>query len=147
MAVISKGTTLSVNTQNSFSDSNVLANLQDWPDLLGSPSPIDVTCLSDAARVYVSGINDLSGSLIFTFLWDKAAYKAVHDLEDGIERYWQIKFADNVTVTFKGTVTTTIMGKSVNEALQFQANICPTSEMTVGGLTSEGGPTGPTGTP
>lgn len=135
MATISKGTTLSMNSTGTFADTDVLANLQDWPDLMGSPSPIDVTVLSDSQRTYVSGINDLGGSLIFTFLWDKTIYNTIHAAEDGVERYFQIKFADNVTVSFKGTVTTTIMGKGVNEALQFQLNICPTTIMTVGGLT------------
>ena len=139
MATISKGTTLSMVTYNaspSFSSGDVLSNLQEFGDLMGSPEAIDVTCLSNSQRVYTAGINDLGGQITFTFLWDKTVYNTVHAVEvSGARQSFQVKFADNVTVTFSGTVSTTILGKGVNEALQFQLNVCPDSDMVVAGLT------------
>lgn len=54
--VLSKGVSLSMQAYAdtpTWADTNIVANLQEFPDLLGTPDAVDITCLADASRRYI----------------------------------------------------------------------------------------------
>ena len=130
---LSKGVRLNMTAYSaspSFSDSTIVANLQEFPDLLGTPEQVDVTCLEDANRRYIPGIKDVGGVMSFTFLYEKSIFKTFKDAE-GSRQSFKIDFPDGVGISFSGYVAPSIIGKGVNDALQFSANITADSEFTV----------------
>lgn len=110
-----------------------VANLQNFPDLIGTPSTVDVTTLDSEQVEYILGLPDVGGLMSFTFLYDKSIYKKFHDAI-GTHKKFQVKFPDSVTFTWTGYVTPSIIGKGANDALQFNANISADSKITVDGL-------------
>lgn len=136
MANISKGVTLSMTTYSdtpSFTASDLLPDLQDFPDFLSANSSLDATTLANEMRVYVQGIKETPESLDFTFLYSGALLKTLNTAV-GVKKSFQIKFPDNVTFTFGGYISAGIMGKGVNEVLQITAAITPATDITIGGL-------------
>jgi len=135
---LSKGVTLSMvayNASPSFTDSDIIADLQEFPDLLGEPETVDVTTLADSYRHYIQGIRDVGGNMGFTILYSKAVFKTVNDAV-GVHKSFQLKFPDNVTFTWGGYVAPSVIGKGVNDALQFTANITADTDITIGGLSA-----------
>lgn len=134
--LLTKGVTLAMvdyAASPTFATTDVVANLQEFPDLLGEPETVDVTTLDDSYRHYILGIQDVGGAMGFTFLYDKTTFKKFNDAV-GVHKSFQIKFPDNVTFTFGGYVAPSIIGKGVNDALQFTASIVADTDITVAGL-------------
>lgn len=136
MANISKGVTLAMvdySATPTFADTDILADLQNFPDFLPANSALDATTLANDMRVYVQGIKETPESLDFTFLYSGALLKKITTAE-GVKKSFQIKFPDNVTFTFGGYISAGIMGKGVNEVLQLNASVTPATDITIGGL-------------
>ena len=134
--LLSKGVTLSMVAYASsptFTDSDVVADLQEFPDILGEPENVDVTTLADSYRHYIPGIRDVGGSMGFTFLYSKALFGTFNSAVD-VHKSFQLKFPDGMTITWGGYVTPSIIGKGVNDALQFTANITADTDFTIGGI-------------
>lgn len=109
-------------------------NVQEFPDLLGVPENVDVTVLTDNEYHYIPGIKQLD-TLTFTCLYDNSTatsnFRVLHELETAGAQMWKVEFPDGTAITFKGRCGVSIVGKGVNEALQFTLSIFVEENMTV----------------
>lgn len=120
MATISKGITLKVNDK-------VLTNLQEIPELGGEAEAIEITTLADAAHMYTDGILNYGDSLGFKFLYEKAQFTELSELEGS--QPVVVTLPDGATCTFSGTCSVKLDGVGVNSALTYTLSIKPDSEM------------------
>lgn len=127
MAVISKGITLSYKKD---SDWEQLTNLQEIPELGGDTEAVEITTLADAAHMYTDGIKNYGDSLAFKFLYEKAQFETLADLEGSCE--WKVTLPDATTCTFGGTSSVKLDGVGVNAALTYTLSVKPNSEMVWG---------------
>lgn len=131
--LLTKGITLSYKKEGSTYD--VIANLQECPELGGTAENVEVTTLADGNKKYIKGIKDF-GELAFKFLYDNSGaesnYRIVRGLEEaGNAVEWKVTFPDNTSFAFSGEVTTAIDSAAVNAALTFTATITLNSDITV----------------
>lgn len=131
--ILTKGITLSYKKDGTTYD--VIANLQECPELGGTAENVEVTTLADGNKKYIKGIKDF-GELAFKFLYDNSGaqsnYRVVRGLEEaGNIVEWKVTFPDNTTFAFSGEVTTAIDSAAVNAALTFTATITLNSDITV----------------
>lgn len=132
--ILSKGIKLGYSATGTTSYTDV-PNLQEVPDLGGTPDQVDVTVLTDSVYHNINGIKNL-GELAFTFLYDNSSetsnYRILKGLEDDDTVVnWQVTFPDGTKFTFSGYVSVTVNGAGVNSALQFTATIALQSDIIV----------------
>jgi hypothetical protein len=120
MATISKGITLKVNDK-------VLTNLQEIPELGGEAEAIEITTLADAAHMYTDGILNYGDSLGFKFLYEKAQFTELSELEGS--QPIVVTLPDGATCTFSGTCSVKLDGVGVNAALTYTLSVKPDSAM------------------
>ena len=131
--LLTKGITLSYKKDGSTYD--VIANLQECPELGGTAENVEVTTLADGNKKYIKGIKDF-GELAFKFLYDNSGAESNYRIVRGLEEAgniveWKVTFPDNTTFAFSGEVTTAIDSAAVNAALTFTATITLNSDITV----------------
>lgn len=120
MAVISKGITLSHGEK-------LLTNLQEIPELGGEAEAIEITTLADAAHMYTDGILNYGDSLAFVFLYEKAQFTELSELEGS--QSWKVSLPDGTTCSFSGTASVKLAGVGVNAPLTYTLSIKPDSAM------------------
>jgi hypothetical protein len=120
MATISKGITLSQGEK-------VLTNLQEIPELGGEAEAIEITTLADAAHMYTDGILNYGDSLAFKFIYEKAQFTELSEL-DGSQS-WTVTLPDGAKCTFSGSCSVKLDGVGVNAALTYTLSIKPDSAM------------------
>lgn len=120
MATISKGITLSQGEK-------VLTNLQEIPELGGEAEAIEITTLADAAHMYTDGILNYGDSLAFKFIYEKAQFTELSEL-DGSQT-WTVTLPDGAKCTFSGSCSVKLDGVGVNAALTYTLSIKPDSAM------------------
>nr|DAQ88048.1 MAG TPA: tail tube protein [Bacteriophage sp.] len=125
------GTILKMGAQSS--SLTEVPDLQDFPDLMGAPDKIETTTMKNTSRTYIPGLKD-PGDMAFNFLYsgmgegtNYAKLKAVQDAKS--TPYFQLVFPDGSGFAWQGKVSLSVPGKGIGEALQFTANITPTSEI------------------
>ena len=125
------GTILKMGAQSS--SLTEVPDLQDFPDLMGSPDKIETTTMKNTSRTYIPGLKD-PGDMAFNFLYsgmgestNYAKLKAVQDAKS--TQYFQLVFPDGSGFVWQGKVSLSVPGKGIGEVLQFTANITPTSEI------------------
>ena len=131
---LSKGVTLGYRAAGSTGSYTTLANLQEFPDLLGEPENVDVTTLADSYRHYIPGIQDVGGNMAFTFLYTKSGLTTVNGLTGQQDFQLTIPAAgteSQATITWTGYMRPSIVGKGVNDAMQFTVNITADSDFTI----------------
>lgn len=131
--ILTKGITLSYKKDGTTYD--VIANLQECPELGGTAENVEVTTLADGNKKYIKGIKDF-GELAFKFLYDNSGAESNYRIVRGLEEAgniveWKVTFPDNTTFAFSGEVTTAIDSAAVNAALTFTATITLNSDITV----------------
>ena len=131
--ILTKGITLSYKKEGSTYD--VIANLQECPELGGTAENVEVTTLADGNKKYIKGIKDF-GELAFKFLYDNSGAQSNYRIVRGLEEAgnvvdWKVTFPDNTAFAFSGEVTTAIDSAAVNAALTFTATITLNSDITV----------------
>lgn len=137
MAISSYKVFLMKRTSSTYSK---LVDIKDFPDLGSDPESLDTTTLSDYMHTYIPGIKDTGGALTFTCNYDLTDYKALLELEESEEEYavW-FGGSENETThvvtptgsngkwTFKGTLSVYPLGKGVNEVVEMQVSIMPST--------------------
>ena len=128
------GITIGVKEASGSSYTN-LPNLQNVPELGGTPEKIDVTCLADQNKKYIDGVVDY-GDLEFTFLYDTdqtdSSYKKLRGLQEAKSTdEYQITFPDGTTFSFSAQVSVRTGAAEVNGALTFTASFALQSEVEV----------------
>lgn len=114
-----------------------LIDIKDYPDLGGVPEMLDATTMSDAARVYVLGIQETE-AMTFTANYTLADFTKIKALE-GTEQFFAVWLGANVVneeatptgsdgkFEFKGYITATKTGGGVNEVQNMTITIAPTT--------------------
>lgn len=111
-------------------DGTKLCDIKDFPDLGGAPDMLDATTLSDAARVYIAGIQDQQ-ALEFTANYTAVAYAAVNALTTTTA--FTLEFGtDGASGKFSwsGTASAYIVGAGVNEVVDMRIVVVPSTAIT-----------------
>jgi len=116
-----------------------VVDIKDYPDLLAQRETVETTTLSDPARTYIDGIENVDGAMDFTCNYDLEALTALDALKDEIKDFavWfggtDVAGADPTPTGDlgkfggKGKLSYTISGKGVNEVREIVIHIVPTS--------------------
>lgn len=118
-----------------------LVDIKDFPDLGGEPEMLETTTLSDKMQTYIPGIQNLD-ALAFTANYTKEKYAELKTLE-GVEHDYSVWFggteeAGVVTPTgtdgkfdFKGQLSAYPVGAGVNEVVDMNITIAPSTPITM----------------
>lgn len=111
-----------------------VVDLLDFPDLMGSADKIETTTMKDTQRRYRPGLKD-PGDMVFNFLYSGMGtgtnWDALKTAEAaGTVYYFAVVFPGGSGFTWSGTVSLSMPGKGIGEALQFAATIMPASAVT-----------------
>ena len=118
-----------------------LIDIKSFPDLGGAPEMLETTTLSDAMQTYIPGIQSLD-ALEFEANYTKADFTKLKALE-GKEQQYAVWFGgtgegENLTPTgsdgkfkFKGYLSVYPVGSGVNEVVNMNINIAPSTPITV----------------
>lgn len=125
--ILSKGITLTVGA-------TVLTDLQEMPEIGGSPEQVEVTTLDDSAKRNINGIKDY-GDLVFKFLYDNTAessYRVLQGLEASETlNSCVLELPDKTKFAFDGYVSVKIDSAAVNDALTFTATFTLNSDIDI----------------
>lgn len=130
MAISSEGIIMSHGAEN-----EEFENLQEIPEIGGTPEKLDVTVLKDTCKKYINGIKDY-GDLAFKFLYDNSSdtadYRVLRAYEESGETVqFKVEFPDGTAFGFSGQVSTKINSAGVNAPLTFTATIALSTDITV----------------
>lgn len=118
-----------------------LIDIKSFPDLGGAPEMLETTTLSDAMQTYIPGIQSLD-ALEFEANYTKADFTKLKAME-GTEKQYAVWFGgtgegENLTPTgsdgkfkFKGYLSVYPVGSGVNEVVNMNINIAPSTPITV----------------
>jgi len=112
-----------------------ILDLQEVPDLGGKVDKVEVTTLADGSKKYIAGIKDF-GDLEFKFLYSNSSvtsnYRVLKAMEiDGGVKDFTIKFPDNTSFAFSGSVMTTINSAKVGDAMTFSLAVTLSTDIVV----------------
>lgn len=101
MAISSEGIIMSHGAEN-----KEFGNLQEIPEIGGTPEKLDVTVLKDTCKKYINGIKDY-GDLAFKFLYDNgsetADYRVLRKYEESGETVqFKVEFPDGTASVLVG---------------------------------------------
>lgn len=118
-----------------------LIDIKSFPDLGGAPEMLETTTLSDAMQTYIPGIQSLD-ALEFEANYTKEDFAKLKALE-GKEQHYAVWFGgtgegENLTPTgtdgkfkFKGQLSVYPVGGGVNEVVNMNINIAPSTPITL----------------
>ena len=119
MAINTYGVTLKWG--ESSTDVAKVVDIKDFPDLMGSPETLETTTLSDSAQTFINGIRSTE-QMQFTCNYSKAEFAAVNDDAEK-PLFYELSFSDGSKFTWQGQHSCSIMGKGVNEVIEFAINV------------------------
>lgn len=96
-------------------------DIKSYPDLIGQPERVDVTCLTDVQRKYVPGV-EASDTLQFVMNYDATVYGTLEDMQ-GTSELFVLVLPDGAKFTWEGVLTLGVPGKGVNDAIEFTVNV------------------------
>ena len=118
-----------------------LVDIKDFPDLGGKPEMLETTTLSDKMQTYIPGIQNLD-ALAFTANYTKEKFTELKGME-GTEHDYSVWFGgteENSEVTptgsdgkfdFKGQHSVYAVGAGVNEVVDMNITIAPSTPITM----------------
>lgn len=118
-----------------------LIDIKSFPDLGGAPEMLETTTLSDAMQTYIPGIQSLD-ALEFEANYTKADFAKLKAME-GTEKQYAVWFGgtgegETLTPTgsdgkfkFKGQLSVYPVGSGVNEVVNMNINIVPSTPITL----------------
>lgn len=118
-----------------------LIDIKSFPDLGGAPEMLETTTLSDAMQTYIPGIQSLD-ALEFEANYTKEDFAKLKALEGKEQQYavWFGGTGEGETLTptgsdgkfkFKGQLSVYPVGSGVNEVVNMNINIAPSTPITV----------------
>lgn len=140
MARSSYKTFLMLGTDVSTPVYSKLIDVKSIPDLGGTPDMLETTSLSDRARTYIPGIDNVEG-LEFTANYTSADYSTLKALE-GVQKHYAVWMGGTESngvatptgsegkFTFDGYLTVYVNGAGVNEVVEMTINIAPSTVIT-----------------
>lgn len=140
--MLAEGTgTASIGAKISVSDTEAgsfieIPDLQEIPELGGTPEKIDVTTLKDTVKRSIPGVKDL-GELSFKFLYDKENFLELTDPDTGLKNnvsyFWKVEFSDGLVMSFEAIPNIKLGGAAVNGALTYSIDMSLQSEISPSG--------------
>lgn len=127
------------------SDYEKLIDIKSFPDLGGAPEMLETTTLSDSMQTYIPGIQSLD-ALEFEANYTKEDFAKLKALE-GTEKHYAVWIGGtgegvNLTPTgsdgkfnFDGQLSVYPVGGGVNEVVNMNINIAPSTPITLGDAT------------
>ena len=127
-------------TSSSTTTWEKLIDIKDFPDLGGAPELLETTTLSDKMQTYIPGIQS-NDALEFTANYTKADYETLAALAD-TEKDYAVWFGgtesggvvtpdgSNGKFAFKGTLSVHVVGGGVNEVVDMNITIAPSTVIT-----------------
>ena len=120
--------------------SSKLVDIKSFPDMGDAPEMLDTTTLTDKMRTYIMGIQE-TGALSFTCNYTSADYSTLAALEGSEEQYalWLGGTESGGSVTpsgsdgkfsFTGYLSVHLSGAGVNEVVNMEVTIAPSSVIT-----------------
>lgn len=118
-----------------------LIDIKSFPDLGGAPEMLETTTLSDAMQTYIPGIQSLD-ALEFEANYTKEDFAKLKAME-GTEKQFAVWFGgtgegETLTPTgsdgkfkFKGQLSVHPVGSGVNEVVNMNINIAPSTPITL----------------
>ena len=118
-----------------------LIDIKSFPDLGGAPEMLETTTLSEAMQTYIPGIQSLD-ALEFEANYTKADFAKLKAME-GTEKQYAVWFGgtgegETLTPTgsdgkfkFKGQLSVYPVGSGVNEVVNMNINIAPSTPITL----------------
>lgn len=118
-----------------------LIDIKSFPDLGGAPEMLETTTLSDAMQTYIPGIQSLD-ALEFEANYTKDDFAKLKALEGKEQQYavWFGGTGEGETLTptgsdgkfkFKGQLSVYPVGSGVNEVVNMNINIAPSTPITL----------------
>lgn len=118
-----------------------LIDIKSFPDLGGAPEMLETTTLSDAMQTYIPGIQSLD-ALEFEANYTKDDFTKLKALEGKEQQYavWFGGTGEGETLTptgsdgkfkFKGQLSVYPVGSGVNEVVNMNINIAPSTPITL----------------
>ena len=118
-----------------------LIDIKSFPDLGGAPEMLETTTLSDAMQTYIPGIQSLD-ALEFEANYTKEDFAKLKALEGKEQQYavWCGGTGEGETLTptgsdgkfkFKGQLSVYPVGSGVNEVVNMNINIAPSTPITL----------------
>jgi len=116
-----------------------VVDIKDYPDLLAPRENVETTTLTDGARTYIPGLQNVDGSMDFTANYDMAAVTALEALQNEQKEYavWfggtEVAGTDPTPTGElgkfggKGVLSYTVSGKGVNDVREIVVHITPSS--------------------
>lgn len=116
-----------------------VVDIKDYPDLLAPRENVETTTLTDGARTYIPGLQNVDGSMDFTANYDMAAITALEALQNEQKDFavWfggtEVAGADPTPTGAlgkfggKGVLSYTVSGKGVNDVREIVVHITPSS--------------------
>lgn len=113
----------------------VIPDLQEVPELGGTPEKVEITTLADGSKRYIQGIKDY-GDLSFTFLYDNSgansSFRMLQTLEAGGQIHkFKVTLPDETEFVFDASVATKLNSAGVNAPITFAADLSLNSEITI----------------
>ena len=116
-----------------------LLDIKSFPDLGGDPEMLETTTLSDRMQTYIAGIQSLD-ALAFTANYTKEDYQKCLALEGETEKYavWfggtgsgasVVPVGDHGKFIFDGQLTAYPVGGGVNEVVDMNISVAPSTEI------------------
>lgn len=118
-----------------------LIDIKSFPDLGGAPEMLETTTLSDSMQTYIPGIQSLD-ALEFEANYTKADFAKLKAMEDEEKQFavWFGGTGDGESLTptgsdgkfkFKGRLSVYPVGGGVNEVVNMNINIAPSTPITL----------------
>lgn len=116
-----------------------VVDIKDYPDLLAPRENVETTTLTDGARTYIPGLQNVDGSMDFTANYDMAAVTALEALQNEQKDFavWfggtEVAGAEPTPTGAlgkfggKGVLSYTVSGKGVNDVREIVVHITPSS--------------------
>jgi hypothetical protein len=102
-------------------------DIKDFPDLIGEINTIETTTLSDSAQTFIPGITQ-SSVMTFTANFTSADF-AKCKADESKPLYYELSFSDGSKFTWRGEHVLGVPGKSVDEVVEFQVNVTPSTSV------------------
>jgi hypothetical protein len=132
MAISTQGVTLYSDTTTISGSSPKLVDIKDFPDLIGTPNPLESTTLSDTQQTFINGIRQ-SGVMEFTANYTESDYDAIL-AKVATHTYFCLAFgtyADNEGLfTFQGQLSVSVLGAGVDAVTEMKISITPSTAIT-----------------
>ena len=97
--------------------------IKSFPQLLAERSHIDVTTLSDDAKIYIDGIRQTPESFSFTANWDKEVFNDLNSLDAA--QKCELDFPDGSKFTWDGLISVANNEGSVDAVVEMTINVTP----------------------